>query len=131
MLYGTAYLSHPYGGDEGNREDSILLEEGINALQSGEFWLANPLHEECFARAFKDCNEDEDMMLNFCEGYLSGCKLIIMCPGWENSRGCKHELAVAKRCGIPRIYLTKHEAALFREFAIQKRIKDSVKEVAA
>lgn len=125
MLYGAAYLSHPFGGDERNREDSILIEAGINAVKGDDFWLANPLHEPCFAQAYKDLNGDEDLMLSFCEGYLSGCKLIVMCPGWERSRGCKYELKVAKQLGIPRIYLTKHEAALFREFATQEKLKEA------
>lgn len=134
MFYGMVYLSHPFGNDERNREDSILIERGINLVKDKSWSLTNPLNDKMFsdhAESVQRYSNSEALIFKYCAGALSVCKMVIFCPGWEKSRGCRYEHFVAKYKNIPRIYLTKHEAALFREFATKDAIDKAKKEEAA
>lgn len=117
MFRYMVYLSHPFGRNEENREDSIKIEKGLNAVKASEFLIVNPLNDVAFDRAARQCDYDEESILNYCEGYLSGCKLIVFCPNWESSRGCRREYEVAKKYGIPRIFLNEYEASVLRSLA--------------
>lgn len=105
------YLSHPYGGNEDNRLDAALIAGGIES--ETEYAVFNPL--SAFAKY--SGRHSEDTILAMCKGALTACKLIILCPGWEKSRGCRYERMVARAYGIPRIYLTDEEAWVFRALA--------------
>lgn len=124
MAYlGMVYLSHPFGGKEENREDSIVIEYGLNAVKDEGYCLVNPLNDEAFARVSKENNGNKDMMLAFCEGYLAGCKLVIFCQGWEKSRGCRFEHRVAVENNIPRIYLDDETTKILRSLAPRFRLE--------
>ena len=75
------------------------------------------------AKAAADCDYREDMIRAYCGGMLSACHLVIFCPGWEDSPGCRYEYEIAKKRNIPRIFLTAHEATLIREFAAKVRME--------
>lgn len=119
----TVYLAHPFGGNEGNREDAIRIERGLNILKDAEYVIVNPLTDEGVAKVALEVGYKEDMIRAYCGGVLQVCNLVIFCPGWEHSTGCLYEHKVAKKHGIPRIYLTKHEAAILREVATRARLE--------
>lgn len=118
------YLSHPYGGNEENRMDSMMIERGINTVKDDEYIIINPLNDAAFDRFAKWADYDEKSILNYCEGYLSGCKLVVFCPGWEQSNGCRREYEVAKEHGIPRIFLDEKDAEIFRWISCMKLAKE-------
>ena len=121
--HGMVYLSHPFGGNEDNREDSIKIEAGLNAIADDGYTLINPLNDEAFARAAEEFGCNEDMILAYCEGYVSGCALVIFCNGWENSRGCRVEHRVAVENNIPRIYLDAETTEILRSLAPRFRME--------
>ncbi len=105
------YLAHPYGGNEDNRRDAAMIAGGIEA--ETDYAIFNPLAEfEQYAGEVTERN-----ILYRCKGALSACQIVVFCPGWERSRGCRYERMIAKRYGIPRIYLTEDEAQIFRALA--------------
>jgi hypothetical protein len=106
------YLAHPFGGSAFNKAEAARIEAGINAEKSGEFEIFNPIRElEQYA------NYSERTVLKLCKSILKSCDLLILCPGWERSRGCRYERMIAKRKGIPRIYLNQEDVALFLSLA--------------
>ena len=107
-----AYLAHPYGGLDWNKADAALIAAGLKAEMLNGFGVFNPLDdlEELVHVGERD-------VLYCCKGALSACQLIIFCPGWEKSRGCRYEHFIAKMHGIPRIYLDEETATILRSLA--------------
>jgi len=105
------YLAHPYGGDARNKDDAAKIAAGIHAETGLDVF--NPLDEFTFLSS----DTDERGILYACKGALETCSLIVFCPGWEQSRGCRYERMIAKKRGIPRMYINEDHAALFRELS--------------
>lgn len=104
----TIYLAHPFGGSAFNRAEAERIEDGINTELPEDCTLWNPLRE---LKQYSDYSERT--ILKLCKSILSKCDLIVFCPGWERSRGCRYERMIAKKKGIPRIYLNKDDVDLF------------------
>ena len=109
-MFYPVYVSHPYGGKKANKEDAALIAAGIDKAQTGEYEIVNPLAllagaEETFS---------ENFITRWAAGILKSCRLVVFCPGWEKSRGCRYEHFIAKRHGIPRIYLDAEQAEAYR-----------------
>lgn len=123
VYHGMVYLSHPFGGNEANREDSIKIEAGLNAIADEGYTLVNPLNDDNFSKAAADYGYDESRILAYCEGFLSGCALVIFCQGWEQSNGCRVEHRVAVENNIPRIYLDSETTKILRSLAPRFRME--------
>ena len=61
---------------------------------------------------------DYDTGIDWCIDLLSGCDVIIMCNGWENSTGCNLELAYAKDHNIRVIHINELKAAKLTKLAV-------------
>jgi hypothetical protein len=108
----TIYLAHPYGGSAYCKAEAVRIAEGMTAETQGEYVIFNPLHElEQYA------NYSERTILKLCKSVLKSCDLIVLCPGWERSRGCRYERMIAKWYGIPRIYLNEEDVSVFLSLA--------------
>ena len=71
--------------------------------QHGDFWktLKTGSHEEAepFGWSYKECLK---LDLNW---ILDKAECIAFLPGWENSKGCRAEKALAECLGLEQIYL--------------------------
>lgn len=86
------YVAHPYGGNEDNK---YRVEEIVKALASAEgkgTCLISPIHTFGFLYDTVSYVQGMDMCLDL----LSTCDELVLCPGWENSKGCLMEYAYAK-----------------------------------
>lgn len=112
-----AYLSHPYGGSEKNKEDAAQITAGFYALMNAGEGVFNPLDDLSAAYL------PEREILYKCKGALESCGIVVFCPGWERSRGCRYEHMIAKRHNIPRIYLTEEDVTILRSLAPRFRLE--------
>ena len=92
-----AYISHPYtGNQEKNTWHAIDVYKKLTERDQ-EVCYINPLD------VFGNADEGElgyCQILAFCMELLSRCDKIVLCPGWEDSTGCRAEYAMAIRQGI-------------------------------
>ncbi len=131
MARYLVYLAHPYGKSEWNRNDSIKIECGIKEMMNDDdVEILNPLNDEKIAKVANDYKDDEEMVVAYCGGVVSACHMVVFCPGWKKSKGCQHEHKIAKRYGVPRIYLSRHEADIFREAYLMQEIAKQQKTMA-
>ena len=72
------YVAHPYGGKKSNREKiDVIMNELIFADTANDY--VSPIH--------------------ICLGLLGHCDILVLCDGWEQSRGCKGEYEYAQKHG--------------------------------
>ena len=102
----SIYISLPISGHEDTYEQR--LDEAVEYVKEKypEYdriitpeYVANGLNERCspIIPSYKDyLAEDIDV--------LTVCDAIFMCRGWENSKGCKAELAFAEAIGLTILY---------------------------
>ena len=106
------YVSHPFTGDEkANLADAERIRAELKARHP-HICFMNPLG------MFGDENADYCTALADALELLSCCEVIILCPGWEKSTGCRAEKAYAIHAGITIHYLDEF---LNREQAHQRR----------
>lgn len=90
------YVAHPFGNDDSNR---VKVEEIIKELMElRPTWnFFSPIHASGFQYALIPYIEG----MNWCLNMLSRCDALILCEGWENSKGCCMEYACAIAKEIP------------------------------
>lgn len=110
-----AYISIPITGHDYDRQKERA--ETIKA------WLQSMGHEA--VTPFEVC-PDRDAPYNHCMGLdieaLLGCKLIVMLPGWEMSRGCSLEKEAAEIFGLARMEIN---SIVERQIAVIMRQKQT------
>lgn len=86
------YLSHPYGGQEENRDKAAALAKMYRSIwdaEGKEAWeIVNPL--EYFAALEAD-GVDDDTLLIMAATLMDDCDGVLFAPGWKKSRGCRYE----------------------------------------
>jgi hypothetical protein len=86
------YLSHPFGGQEENREKAAALAAFYRAVWDAEgmtdWEIVNPL--EYFAPLAADGVDDETILL-MAVALMQDCDGVLFAPGWKKSRGCRYE----------------------------------------
>lgn len=88
------YISHPFtGNEEANLADAGRIRAALKARYPNICFM-NPLG------MFGDGDADYCMALADALELLSCCEAIILCPGWEQSTGCRAEKAFAIHKGI-------------------------------
>lgn len=93
------YVSHPFTSDEkANLADAERIRAELKACYP-HICFMNPLG------MFGDENADYCTALADALELLSCCEAIILCPGWEQSTGCRAEKAYAIHTGIKIHYL--------------------------
>jgi hypothetical protein len=94
------YVAHPYGGQEENKQS---VEKIIKKLikNNPDVLYFSPIH--CFEYTYFYVSYEQGM--EYCLGILKTCDELILCPGWEKSRGCNIEKKYAEDNSIPINYL--------------------------
>jgi hypothetical protein len=86
------YLSHPFGGQEENREKAAALAAFYRAVWDADgmtdWEIVNPL--EYFAPLAADGVDDETILL-MAVALMQDCDGVLFAPGWKHSRGCRYE----------------------------------------
>mgnify|MGYP002624565822 CR=1 FL=1 len=92
------YISHPYTGDGERNEDKAKRIRAELKKRYPDICFMNPLG------MFGDETADYCTALADAMELLSCCEAIILCPGWEDSTGCRAEKAFAIQQGIRVMY---------------------------
>lgn len=90
------YLAHPYGGDEKNVTDAMQLVRRLVKNFPGRVFLS-PLQ----ATGFYYDDIPYLIGMEHCLTMLDKADELWLCKGWQDSKGCCMEWAVAKIKGIP------------------------------
>jgi hypothetical protein len=90
------YVAHPYGGKE---ENKIAVEEIVKELVANnpDILYMSPIH--AFGYLYDTVSYEKGM--EYCIDLLRGCDELLLCEGWENSKGCCAEYTYALGKGIP------------------------------
>ena len=87
------YVAHPYGSKKSNREKiDVIMNELIFADIEHDY--VSPIHNYGFV--YLTGNEYQKG-LDICLGLLGHCDILVLCDGWEQSRGCKGEYEYAQK----------------------------------
>jgi hypothetical protein len=90
------YVAHPYGGKPENKNKVERIVKDL-ARENPLILYISPIH----ATGFLYNDVDYLTGMDYCFELLSLCDELILCEGWENSRGCNMEKAFAEKHGIP------------------------------
>jgi len=84
------YVAHPYGGFEDNKKE---VERILVELQNEypDYLFISPIN--CFDWAYD--KYDYSFGMNMCLGLLDKCDLLLLCTGWQKSKGCNIEYRYA------------------------------------
>ena len=86
------YVAHPYGGQKENKEKvETLIKRLVKRYPRHTF--ISPIHTFGYMYDWVD-NYEQGMRM--CLDLLKKCNLIIMCEGWNSSKGCNREFEFAK-----------------------------------
>lgn len=97
MKKKLVYVAHPYGGKESNRKKIDVI-MGDLVLNDASHDYISPIHNYGFMYLTGD---EYQRGLDICLGLLSHCDVLVLCDGWEMSRGCQGECGHAVEMGIP------------------------------
>lgn len=100
------YVAHPYGGKESNRKKIDVI-MGDLVLNDTSHDYISPIHNFGYVYLTGD---DYERGLDICLSLLGQCDILVLCPEWEFSRGCKGEFEYAKKHSIPTFTLSEWKA---------------------
>ena len=101
------YISHPYTGNEKeNRKKAADVQRHLHEMYA-DIMCINPL--AMFAPLAELSYEK---IMTYCLEALRQADAVIMCRGYEKSRGCMREYEAAKREGIPVLFHEGGDAPL-------------------
>lgn len=122
------YVAHPFGGLIRNQKkiDKIMNEL---VLSDDKHVYVSPIHNFGFAYLEGD---EYQRGLDVCLNLLKKCDILVICPGWENSRGCKQEVKLAIDNNIPvfllgnwkQEVLTDNELEHYYDFMVQRNSEE-------
>jgi hypothetical protein len=105
------YISHPFtsfGDPDKNRVSSLIIETALTHFN--KLKVVNPI-------GFLPNMNDEEAMRR-CRLFYDACDVLILCEGWEQSKGCKIEYGWALEDGKP-IYIAKKRGGMFKYEVIE------------
>ncbi len=114
------YLSHPFGGNEENREASkaiAALYRNLWQQEERDNVIVNPL--ELLEGADKVL--PDNTVLNAAIELMKGCDIVIFSDGWQNSEGCKREHLEAERLGMECVYIDADIEAAAKHWYMKHR----------
>jgi hypothetical protein len=94
------YVAHPYSGLEENKQKVEAIVKQL-VKQDPDTLYISPIHTTGFY--YFDISYEKGM--EHCEELLWSCDELLLCDGWENSRGCKLEKAMAESWSMPIRYI--------------------------
>lgn len=89
------YVAHPYGGKKSNREKIDVI-MGDLVLNDTSHDYVSTIHNFGYVYLTGD---DYQRGLDICLSLLGQCDILVLCPEWESSRGCKGEFEYAQKHG--------------------------------
>lgn len=90
------YVGHPYGGLEANKDKVAEIIAKLTARHPERLYVS-PIH----ALGFMCEHMEYEAGMELCLELLRGCDVLVLCPGWKESRGCRIERQFAKLHRIP------------------------------
>lgn len=97
------YISHPFTGNEAmNHVDATRVKKTLQ-LTYPNICFVNPLDEFGDNDKLEYCTA-----LSLAMELLSRCDGVIFCRGWDNSVGCRAEMAFALKTGMEIRYLSDY-----------------------
>ena len=114
-----AYISHPSSGLLDNTLDTevIIKLMYMNDDIYNKMCLVSPIH----AYGFMYNDFEYNKSLSLCTDLLLHCDIMLVFGDWENSTGCKEEVALCKKIGLPYIIVGKSDE-------LQSKIADGLLE---
>lgn len=101
------YISHPYtGNEEENRKKAADVQRHLHEMYA-DIMCINPLAMFAPLAALS-----YEKIMTYCLEVMQPADAVIMCSGYEKSRGCMREYEAAKREGIPVIFYKGGDAPL-------------------
>lgn len=108
MKKKLVYVAHPYGGKESNRKKIDVI-MGDLVLNDTSHDYISPIHNFGYVYLTGD---DYQRGLDICLRLLGHCDILVLCPEWESSRGCKGERDHALKRGMPVFTINKWKKQL-------------------
>lgn len=108
MKKKLVYVAHPYGGKESNRKKIDVI-MGDLVLNDTSHDYISPIHNFGYVYLTGD---EYQRGLDICLGLLNHCDVLVLCDGWETSRGCKGERDHALKRGMPVFTINKWKEQL-------------------
>ena len=90
------YISHPYGGEPGNKAEIERIAEALAVKDKANVYIS-PIH--CLGHLYDKV--DYLHGLGMCLELLKVCDKMLVYGDWEHSTGCKAEIDYCKAHGIP------------------------------
>lgn len=106
MKKKLVYVAHPYGGNESNRKKIDVIMENL-VLNDASHDYISPIHNFGYVYLTGD---NYQRGLDICLSLLGQCDILVLCPEWESSRGCKGEFEYAKKHSISTFTLNEWKA---------------------
>jgi hypothetical protein len=94
------YVAHPFGG---KIENMLSVETLVRKMvkHNPNILCISPIH----ATGYLYNDVEYEVGMNYCFELLKLCDELLLCKGWENSRGCNMEKEFAEEHGIPINYV--------------------------
>ena len=89
------YLAHPFEGKPENKEEVEKIIKALMAKEKDVVYIS-PIH--CLGFLYDTMQYEDGMEL--CFELMNLCDELILCDGWQESKGCKLEWAYAAKHGI-------------------------------
>lgn len=106
MKKKLVYVAHPYGGKTSNRKMIDVIMEDLVLNDTSHDYIS-PIHNFGYVYLTGD---DYQRGLDICLSLLGQCDILVLCPEWESSRGCKGEFEYAKKHSISTFTLREWKA---------------------
>ena len=96
------YVAHPYNAEERNKKSVESIIKDLVEKDPTTLYIS-PIHSTGYF--YKNVSYEQGM--EYCYELLQYCNELLLCEGWENSRGCNLEKQYAEEHGIPIRYHMK------------------------
>ncbi|MFA6661456.1 MAG: DUF4406 domain-containing protein [Bacilli bacterium] len=96
------YVAHPYGGKDENRIDVEKIVLQLTAENPNILYIS-PIHATGYL--YNVLSYDDGM--RYCYALLDCCDELLLCNGWQDSKGCSLEEEYAMRNDISITYLNE------------------------
>ena len=116
------YVAHPFGWLIKNQKKIDKIMEELVFTDDKNVYVS-PIHNYGFAYLEGD---EYQRGLDVCLELLKKCDILVICPGWERSRGCKEEVKTAIDNNIPVVFLGNWKNEFFVDSEVEEHYYDFV-----
>ena len=116
------YVAHPFNAEEKNKKSVEAIIKSLVERDPTTLYIS-PIHATGYF--YKDVSYEQGM--EYCYELLRHCDELLLCRGWEESRGCNLEKAYAENHNIPiRFHWDTPEIEKEEEFRVPTSFGDLV-----